>query len=98
MVLAAKVAASRASAWLESSTAIRSNVKRLEFSLSENAPIGDKDPELVNKIKKLRDDLKQVQLALIDVPLEIAENLNEEQLNAYFNNPKVNKKYRMSRH
>ena len=79
-------------------TAIRSNVKRLEFSLSENAPIGDKDPELVNKIKKLRDDLKQVQLALIDVPLEIAENLNEEQLNAYFNNPKVNKKYRMSRH
>jgi hypothetical protein len=79
-------------------TAIRSNIKRLEFSLNENAPIGDRDPEIVPKIKKLREDLKQVQLQLIDVPLEIAENMNEEQLNAYFNNPKVNKKYRTSRH
>ncbi len=79
-------------------TAIRSNIKRLEYSLNENAPIGDRDPDIGAKMKKLRDDLKQVQLVLIDVPLEIAENLNEEQLNAYFNNPKVNKKYRMSRH
>jgi hypothetical protein len=79
-------------------TAIRSNIKRLDFSLSENAPIGPRDPDIINKIKKIRDDLKQVQLQLIDVPLEIAENMNEAQLNAYFNNPKVNKKYRMSRH
>jgi hypothetical protein len=78
-------------------TAIRSNIKRLEYSLNENAPIGDRDPDLTSKIKKIRDDLKQVQLQLIDVPLEIAENMNEEQLNAYFNNPKVNKKYRTRR-
>jgi hypothetical protein len=79
-------------------TAIRSNIKRLEYALTESAPIGERDPDLVAKIKKLRDDLKQVQLQLIDVPLEIAENMNEEQLNAYFNNPKVNKKYRTSKH
>jgi hypothetical protein len=79
-------------------TAIRSNIKRLDFSLSENAPVGPRDPDVVTKIKKIRDDLKQVQLQLIDVPLEIAENMNEAQLNAYFNNPKVNKKYRMSKH
>jgi hypothetical protein len=79
-------------------TAIRSNIKRLEYSLNENSPIGDRDADIVAKIKKLRDDLKQVQLLLIDVPLEIAENMNEEQLNAYFNNPKVNKKYRTSKH
>jgi hypothetical protein len=78
-------------------TAIRSNIKRLEYSLNENAPIGDRDPDITAKIKKIRDDLKQVQLLLIDVPLEIAENMNEEQLNAYFNNPKVNKKYRTRR-
>lgn len=78
-------------------TAIRSNIKRLEYSLSENAPSGDRDPDITNKIKKIRDDLKQVQLQLIDVPLEIAENMNEQQLNDYFNNPKVNKKYRVRR-
>lgn len=78
-------------------TAIRSNIKRLEYSLNENAPISDRDPDITAKIKKIRDDLKQVQLQLIDVPLEIAENMNEEQLNAYFNNPKVNKKYRTRR-
>ena len=79
-------------------TAIRSNIKRLEYSLNENSPFGPRDPDISTKIKKIRDDLKQVQLQLIDVPLEIAENLNEEQLNAYFNNPKVNKKYRTSKH
>jgi hypothetical protein len=79
-------------------TAIRSNIKRLDYSLSENSPLGPRDPDINTKIRKIRDDLKQVQLQLIDVPLEIAENMNEEQLNAYFNNPKVNKKYRTSKH
>jgi hypothetical protein len=78
-------------------TAIRSNIKRLDYSLSENTPIGEKDPDIVPKMKKLRDDLKQVQLQLIDVPLEIAENMNEAQLDAYFNSPKVTKKYRTSK-
>ncbi|HTJ13722.1 MAG TPA: hypothetical protein VL547_16915 [Dinghuibacter sp.] len=78
-------------------TAIRSNIKRLEYSLSENSPIGDRDPDISGKIRKIREDLKQVQLQLIDVPLEIAENMNEQQLNDYFNNPKVNKKYRTRR-
>jgi hypothetical protein len=31
---------------------------------------------------------------LIDVPLEETTGMTEEQLNAYFDNPKVNKKYR----
>lgn len=75
-------------------TTLRGNIKRLEYSLRENSIIGEQDADINNKIKKMREDLKQVQLLLIDVPLEIAESLNEEDLNKYFNSPKVNKKYR----
>jgi hypothetical protein len=39
--------------------------------------------------------LKQTQIQLIDVPLEETINMTEEQLNAYFDNPRVNKKYRI---
>jgi hypothetical protein len=59
--------------------------------------IGERDPDIVKKTTKLREELKQTQIQLIDVPIEFTNNLSEEELNRYFNSPKVNKKYRLSR-
>ena len=42
----------------------------------------------------MKDELQQVQLQLIDVPL-VDDNVNPKELDEYFNNPKVNKKYRL---
>lgn len=76
---------------------IRTSIKRLEYMLQENQLIGDKDPDIMKKTSKLRDELKQVQVQLIEVPIDITNNMSEEELNRYFNSPKVNKKYRLSR-
>ena len=46
-------------------------------------------------MNKLKEELKQSQMQLIDVPLEITNQMTEEELNRYFNSPKVNKKYRL---
>jgi len=78
-------------------TLIRSSIKRLEYILFDNQLIGDKDPDVLKKTAKLKDELKQIQTQLIDVPTEIATNLTEEELNNYFNSPKVNKKYRLKK-
>ncbi|MGZ4023499.1 MAG: hypothetical protein ACXVM1_16800, partial [Flavisolibacter sp.] len=59
--------------------------------------VGEKDPDISKKTNKLKDELKQVQAQLIDIPIDINNDLTEEQLNRYFNSPKVNKKYRMSK-
>lgn len=74
---------------------IRGSIKRLEYMLSDNILVGEKDPDLVKKMNKLRDELKQIQIQLIDVPLELAGNMTPEELDAYFNSPRVNKKYRL---
>lgn len=55
------------------------------------------DIEITKKVAALKNELKQTQVQLIDVPLEETSNMTEEQLNAYFNNPKVNKKYRLKK-
>ncbi|GAC1421468.1 MAG: hypothetical protein NVS1B13_21510 [Flavisolibacter sp.] len=78
-------------------TLIRSSIKRLEYVQQDNQLIGEKDPELILKMNKLKEELKQSQLQLIDVPLELTNNLTEQQLDRYFNNPKVNKKYRLKK-
>jgi hypothetical protein len=75
-------------------TLIRSSIKRLELMVQENRLIGNQDELVLTKTNKLKDELKQMQLQLIDVPLELASSLSEEDLNAYFNSPKVNRKYR----
>lgn len=75
--------------------AIRTSIKRLEYMVQDNQLIGDKDPDIVKKNNKLKDELKQAQIQLIDVPIDITNNLSEEDLNKYFNSPKVNKKYRL---
>jgi hypothetical protein len=74
---------------------IRTSIKRLEYMVQENQLIGDKDQDIVKKNNKLKDELKQAQIQLIDVPIDITNNLSEEELNNYFNSPKVNKKYRL---
>ena len=73
---------------------IRSSIKRLEFMLQDNALSGERDSDITKKTTKLKDELKQVQVQLIDIPLEMTSNMTEEELNNYFNSPKVNKKYR----
>lgn len=76
---------------------IRNSIKRLNYMLFDYALIGEKDPAIVTKTNKLKDELKQSQMQLIDIPLEITNNMSEAELNAYFENPKVNKKYRLKR-
>lgn len=74
---------------------IRSSIKRLEYLLPDNMLLGERDWEIVRKTTKLRDELKAVQVQLIDVPIEITNEMSEEELNRYFNSPKVTKKYRL---
>lgn len=76
---------------------IRTAIKRLEYMQRDNALVGEKDPDIQKKINKLKDELKQSQIQLIDIPLEIASGLTEAELNEYFNNPKVIKKYRIKK-
>jgi len=76
---------------------IRTSIKRLDYLLRDYMLIGERDPDIVKKTTKLREELKQTQIQLIDVPIEFTNNLSEEELNRYFNSPKVNKKYRLSR-
>jgi hypothetical protein len=74
-------------------TLIRSSIKRLEYLLQDNQITGTRDPDILNKARKLKDELKQMQIQLIDIPYTEAF-ANEEELDAYFNNPKVTKKYK----
>jgi hypothetical protein len=74
---------------------IRTSIKRLDYMLQDNQVIGDKDPDIIKKINKLREELKQVQIQLIEIPIDLTNEMTEEELNRYFNSPKVNKKYRL---
>ena len=78
-------------------TLVRSSIKRLEYVLQDNKLIGEKDPDLSQKMSKLKEELKQSQLQLIDVPIEMTNNMTEEDLNRYFNSSKVNKKYNLKK-
>lgn len=75
---------------------VRATIKRLDYILTENMMIGEKDPDILAKTRKLRDELKQSQLQLVDLPMvEFDPRYSQEQAEKYFNNPKVNKKYRL---
>lgn len=76
-------------------SSIRASIKRLEYIVRDNMLLGEKDWDIVRKTTKLKDELKQIQIQLIDVPIEITNEFSEEELNRYFNSPKVNKKYRL---
>ncbi|MBC7628672.1 hypothetical protein [Ferruginibacter sp.] len=75
-------------------TLIRNSIKRLEYLLADNTLVGEKDLDILNKSRKLKDELKQSQIQLIDIPIA-EDNLSQKELDDYFNNPKVNKKYRV---
>ncbi len=77
-----------------SASLVRSDIKRLQYLLTDNMLVGDKDPDVVKKTARLKDELKQVQLQLIDVPIE-EDTKSSKELDEYFNNPKVNRKYRL---
>jgi len=76
---------------------IRASIKRLQYMLNDNVIIGERDPDISKKTAKLREELRQVQVQLVDVPVEMATTMSEKELNDYFNSPKVNKKYRMNK-
>ncbi len=73
---------------------IRMSIKRLNYMLTENTLIGDKDPNIQNKIARLKEEKKNVEAQLVDIPLE-PSTISEKQLDRYFNSEKVNKKYRL---
>ena len=73
---------------------IRNSIKRLDYLIVENSLVGDRDIDILNKTKRLKDELKQIQVQLIDIPIA-EEKLDQKELDDYFNNPKVNKKYRV---
>ena len=80
-----------------SATLIRSSIKRLEYLLQDNQLSGTRDPDILNKSRKLREELKQMQIQLIDIPYTETP-ADEKELDEYFNNPKVNKKYKPKQH
>ena len=76
-------------------TLLRSSIKRLEYVLQDNELVGEKDPDLSAKSAKIKEELKQSQMQLIDVPIEMTNNMTEDELNRYFNSKKVIKKYNL---
>ena len=79
-------------------TVIRAAIKRLQYMVTDNMLIGERDPDIAKKTAKLREELRQVQIQLVDVPLEmVPPDMTEKELNDYFNSSKVNKKYRFKK-
>jgi hypothetical protein len=78
-----------------SASLVRSSIKRLEYQLHENILTGKKDPEIIKKTNKLREEMKQIQIQLMDVPVDENSEMTEAQLNEYFNSNRVNKKYKL---
>lgn len=77
-------------------TQIRALAKKLEFLGSENALTGDRDPDVLLKIKRMNDEMKAARLQLVDLPLiEFDDKFTAEDADKYFKDPKVNKKYKL---
>lgn len=91
-----EASAPNSSADQNTASLIRNAIKRLEYLLAENTLIGDRDPAILTKVNRLKDELKQTQIQLIDIPIA-EENLSSKELDEYFNSPKVNKKYKVNR-
>ncbi|HSN08710.1 MAG TPA: hypothetical protein VLS85_06715 [Hanamia sp.] len=79
---------------MNAASLVRNDIKRLQYLLTDNTLVGDKDPDIIIKTGKLKDELQQIQLQLIDVTI-VDDTTNKKELDEYFNNPKVNKKYRL---
>lgn len=79
-----------------SASLVRGDIQRLQYSITNNSLIGEKDDDIVKKTDKLKDDLKQVQLQLIDIPI-VNVDASTTAIDKYFDSPKVKKKYRLSK-
>jgi hypothetical protein len=80
-----------------SASTIRAAIKRMDYTMSDNLLLGEKDMDIIKKMDKLKEELKQTKIQLIDMPIDETNNMTEDELNAYFNSPKVNKKYRLKK-
>lgn len=81
-----------------SASLVRSDIKRLQYLLNDNSLVGDRDPDIVKKATHMKLELKAVQLQLIDVPIvDVNQEKDSENLDEYFNSPKVNRKYRLKK-
>ena len=89
-----EASAPNSSADQNTASLIRNAIKRLEYLVAENTLVGDRDPSILAKTAKLKDELKQTQIQLIDIPIA-EESLSSKELDEYFNSEKVNKKYRV---
>jgi hypothetical protein len=76
-------------------TLLRASIKRLEYIIYDNQLLGDRDWDIARKTNKLRDELKQVQMQLIDVPMEISSDYSPDEVDRIFNSKRINKKYRL---
>jgi len=77
-------------------TQIRTVIKRLNYLQSDNSLLSERDPDVIPKTRKLKEELKQAQMQLIDIPITDNDGRESNQaIDKYFNDPKVNKKYRM---
>lgn len=75
---------------------IRAAIKRLEYMYNETSLVGERDTEILIKMKRMREELKQSQLQLVDLPLvEFDPRYTQDDADKYFNNPKVIKKYKL---
>ncbi len=76
-------------------TQIRSEARRLEFFLGENQLNGDRDEAVLAKIKRLQDELKKAKLQFLDLDPVDAQDYMDKDIDKFFDDPKVNKKYRI---
>ena len=75
---------------------IRSTINRLEYLLSNIRLIGERDPDILQKSARLREELNQAQVQLIDIPIA-DPSVNQKDAENYYNDPKVQKKYRLKK-
>lgn len=77
-------------------TQVRAEVRRLEYVLSENRLSGERDIEVLIKTKRLQDEIRKSKLQFVDLPMvEFDEKFSEADADKYFQDPKVNKKYKL---
>jgi hypothetical protein len=76
-------------------SALRSNIKRLEYTMTDTRLSGERDPLIISKTETLKKELRQSKTELVNVPTDLAESISDTELNRKFNSKKIQKKYRL---
>lgn len=74
---------------------LRSNIKRLEYIITDTRLVGDRDPLIVQKTETLKKELRQSRNELINVPTDLAESMSDAELERKFNSKRIQRKYRL---